>query len=282
MPSGTGTTRSAGTTACVAYVPLMLVQATRWPGRTSRTPEPACSTTPAASWPRASGRGSLYSPLHWYTSMKFTPLASMRTRICPGPGGGSCTSSSCSTSGPPHWWTRTARAMDPPLRNAAQGIAPSLRPRPCVRFWDCPIPRAVDGPAEWVAFPAQAQRGPIRPRLARTSLLQSAMDSLLQDLRFALRTLLRAPGFTAAAVLAFALGVGGSTAIFSVLDGVALRPLAVPEPDRLVRAYEKPPGQEPGTHSIADYLDVAKENGSFESVAAVAGGAVNFTTAAGH
>ena len=107
------------------------------------------------------------------------------------------------------------------------------------------------------------------------------MDSLLQDLRFALRTLLRAPGFTAAAVLAFALGVGGSTAIFSVLDGVALRPLAVPEPDRLVRVYEKPPGQEPGTHSIADYLDVAKENGSFESVAAVAGGAVSFTTAAG-
>ncbi len=72
------------------------------------------------------------------------------------------------------------------------------------------------------------------------------MDTLLQDVRYALRTLARSPGFTAAAVVALALGVGGSSAIFSVLEGVVLRPLAAPHPGQLVRLYETVPGDAPG------------------------------------
>jgi predicted permease len=64
------------------------------------------------------------------------------------------------------------------------------------------------------------------------------MDTLLQDIRFGCRLLRRTPGFTAAAVLALALGVGATTAIFSVLDRVVLRPLPYSEPDRLTMVWE--------------------------------------------
>ena len=56
----------------------------------------------------------------------------------------------------------------------------------------------------------------------------------MNDLRFAFRQLLKNPGFTAVAVLTLALGIGGSTAIFSLINGVILRPLPFFEPERLV------------------------------------------------
>jgi putative ABC transport system permease protein len=64
------------------------------------------------------------------------------------------------------------------------------------------------------------------------------MDTLMQDVRFGWRLLRRTPGFTMAAVLALALGVGATTAIFSVLDRVVLRPLPYPDPDRLTMVWE--------------------------------------------
>ncbi len=64
------------------------------------------------------------------------------------------------------------------------------------------------------------------------------MDRLLQDVRFGIRLLRRTPGFTVAAVLALALGIGATTAIFTVLDRVVLRPLPYPNPDRLVMVWD--------------------------------------------
>ena len=64
------------------------------------------------------------------------------------------------------------------------------------------------------------------------------MDTLFQDLRFGLRQLRRTPGFTLAAVLALALGIGATTAVFTLLDRVVLRPLPYPDADRLLMTWE--------------------------------------------
>src|SRR5919204_1836659 len=64
------------------------------------------------------------------------------------------------------------------------------------------------------------------------------MDTILQDVRFGWRLLRRSPGFTLAAVLALALGVGATTAVFTLLDRVVLRPLPYPNPERLLMVWE--------------------------------------------
>lgn len=88
--------------------------------------------------------------------------------------------------------------------------------------------------------------------------------------RLALRSLRRAPAFTAAAVLVLALGVGGSTAVFSLLRGVVLRRLAVPAPDQLVRLYARPAGIDAHwPFAGPDFFDLRAESRSFAALAGI-------------
>jgi predicted permease len=96
------------------------------------------------------------------------------------------------------------------------------------------------------------------------------LDSLRQDLRFGLRGLVRRPGHTAAAVATLALGIGATTAIFTVVHGVLLQPLPLPEPERLVRLYQSYPerGEERGGVSQLDVEDWAEESEALEAAGA--------------
>jgi len=96
------------------------------------------------------------------------------------------------------------------------------------------------------------------------------MHALLQDIRYALRLLVKQPGTTGIAILTLALGIGANTAIFSAVDAVLLRPLPYQDPDRLVMVWEKRlrEGVLDNVVSPADYLDWATLQTAFEAMAA--------------
>jgi len=97
------------------------------------------------------------------------------------------------------------------------------------------------------------------------------MESLLHDIRFALRTLLKSPGFTAVAVLTLALGIGATTAIFSIVNGIVLRPLPYTEPDRLVMVWEHNDTFGRLAAAWTNFLDWRTESRSFEAIASFRG-----------
>jgi predicted permease len=93
------------------------------------------------------------------------------------------------------------------------------------------------------------------------------METLLQDLRYGLRMLVKSPGFTAIAILTLALGIGANTALFSVVNGVLLNPLAYPHSGQLVAVYGKSPGFERAPITYLNFLDCQRDTQTFSSMA---------------
>ena len=95
------------------------------------------------------------------------------------------------------------------------------------------------------------------------------MNNLIQDIRFGLRMLLKSPGVSIIATIALALGIGANTAIFSVVNGVLLRPLPFHDPDSLVAVFETETsrGLQRGSHSYPNFFDVRAQNTVFERIA---------------
>jgi predicted permease len=93
------------------------------------------------------------------------------------------------------------------------------------------------------------------------------METLLQDLRYAIRMLARSPGFTAIAILTLALGIGANTALFSVVNGVLLNPLAYPQSGQLVAVYGNTAGYKQGPITYLHFLDWQHDTKTLSSMA---------------
>ena len=95
------------------------------------------------------------------------------------------------------------------------------------------------------------------------------MDSIIKDIRYGLRSLLKRPGFTVIALIALALGIGANTAIFSLVNAVVLQPLPYPHPDRLVWVFGNVRnGTNRASVAPGDFLDFRNQNKTFEHFAA--------------
>lgn len=105
------------------------------------------------------------------------------------------------------------------------------------------------------------------------------METLWQDVRFGVRTLVKNPGFTAVAVIALALGIGANSAIFSVVNTVLLRPLPYQDPERLVMIWEKGAADVFPINSVsaANFLDWRDQNQVFEGMAIINHASFNLT-----
>ena len=103
------------------------------------------------------------------------------------------------------------------------------------------------------------------------------MDTLLQDFRYALRTLAKSPGFTAVVVLTLALGIGANTAIFSVVNGVLLTSLPYKDPSRLVVVWESKGTASHNVVNPANYMDWHDRATSFSGLALLSWTGITFT-----
>ncbi len=95
------------------------------------------------------------------------------------------------------------------------------------------------------------------------------METVLQDVRYGVRQLLRSPGFTAVAIVTLVLGIGANTAIFSFVDAVLLKPLPYPHPERIVSVWEKNARGFRNPISTLNFLDWKRQNRCFQFFSAV-------------
>jgi putative ABC transport system permease protein len=103
------------------------------------------------------------------------------------------------------------------------------------------------------------------------------MGVLRHDLRYALRSVRQRPGFTALTVTTLALGIGATSAIFSVLSGVLLRPLPYDRPDDVMMIHTRLEGNPRGELSLPEYRDLQEQAKSFTRVAAFSDGSLTLT-----
>src|SRR5207237_4575583 len=103
------------------------------------------------------------------------------------------------------------------------------------------------------------------------------MQTLIQDLRYGARVLRKTPAFTIVAILTLAIGIGANTAIFSIVDAVLFRPLAMAHPERVMLLEESWQGRGGGI-SVGNFADLRQQSTSFSSLSSSASAAYNLAT----
>src|SRR5271167_1757256 len=170
------------------------------------------------------------------------------------------------------------------LRNISSGLRSLFRRKQVGRELDEELNGFLEMAAEEKMKQGMSRKDALRAvRLERGSLeitkevvrsagWESFVETLWQDLRYGVRMLRTSPGFSIVAILTLALGIGANAAIFSVVNGVLLRPLPFRDPSRLVLIAEKSSFPIVST-SYENYLDWRDQSHSFESTQAVRSGA---------
>ena len=127
------------------------------------------------------------------------------------------------------------------------------------------------------AFSLSAAYATERMRPQHPWSFRSKSDTMRHDLRDALRTIVRSPGYSLITIAVLALGIGATSAIFSFVDGVLLRPLPYADPERIVIVWEKPPGGTRNSVSTENFRDWQRQNDVFDVMAASGGGGVTLS-----
>src|SRR5690242_13506954 len=92
-------------------------------------------------------------------------------------------------------------------------------------------------------------------------------QKMFQDIRYAIRMLSKHPAFTTVVVLTLALGIAANVALFSIVNGVLLKPLPYPDPDQLVTIHQSKPNFDMGAMPYPNFLDIRSQNQTFSSMA---------------
>jgi putative ABC transport system permease protein len=178
-----------------------------------------------------------------------------------------------------HLWPLSARRRDGnDMLATFDALAENASRRGPLALWAVTAKESVD-----VARTARAARRidgeDSSPRADHDTLHQRKhpMTALSQDVRYASLMLLRQPGFALVAVLTLALGIGANTAVFTVINGVLLRPLPYADPDRIVTLLNGRNGRLSAAFSPPNFLDVTKDSGVFAGAAAFQPTTVNVT-----
>jgi putative ABC transport system permease protein len=133
-----------------------------------------------------------------------------------------------------------------------------------------------NAPAEWMRAALEAA-GRVPRQTMPVSGGRTMMDTLLQDVRYALRLWRRKPGFAFVAIVTLALGIGANTAMFSIVNTVLLRPLGYPHSERLVSVFTRAGGSRQGLLSYKEYEELRRQSGALESFGLFLGQSVNVT-----